>query len=1101
MKILLTLTSALCLSASTWAAGDPLWMRYPAISPDGKTVAFTYKGDIYTVPAEGGRAMQLTTHPAYDTRPVWTPDGRQIVFASNRDGDFSVYAVSRDGGVPRRLTTHSAAEYPEAVTPDGHVLYSASIQPDRMDSQFPSGQFPQIYSVSLDGGRPELYSSLAMQNLSLSPKGDRLLYHDMKGYEDPWRKHHQSSITRDIWLCDLSAADRTYQKLTTFKGEDRNPVWTPDGTGFYYLSEEDGSFNVYRRSLDGSAKQQLTHHKEHPVRFLSAATDGTLCYAFNGELYLMKEGAKERKLAVQIVSDKVESDLIQQIRSYGATDIAVSPNDGKEVAFIVRGDVYVASVEYGTTKQITSTPQQERNIDFSPDGRTLVYSAERGETWGIYQTRLVREEDKYFTYAQELKEEPLVVGNVTSFQPKFSPDGKELAFLENRTTLRVLNLKSKKVRTVLDGKYNYSYSDGDQNFQWSPDSRWFLATYIDVGGWQNPDIVLVKADGSGEMTNLTESGYSDGNPKWVLDGKAMLWESDRAGYRSHGSWGAQSDVYIMFFDAEAYDKFRFSKEEEALFNEMKDNKKEEEKKDEDKDKQKDKKKKKKDDAKENEKKDDKADDKKDGKDKEVEPLEFDLANRKDRVMRLTVNSSFLGDAVLTPKGDKLYYCASFEGGPDLWVHDLKEHSTKLLIKGVGGGRMHTDKEGKNIFLVSGGQLKKIDVGSSSTKNISYRAEFAYRPAEERAYIFRHAWRQVQDKFYDPNIHGIDWAGYRKAYERFLPHINNNFDFAEMLSEMLGELNGSHTGARYYAPTSSQATACLGAFYDPAYKGDGLKITEIIAKGPLTRADSKVTVGCVIEQIDGQPIKAGEDYYPLFSGKAGKKVRLTVYDPAKKERFEETVKPITYGAQSGLLYKRWVDQKRALVDKLSNGRVGYIHVASMNSESFRETYSELLGRCRNKEAVIVDTRHNGGGWLHEDLAILLSGKQFAKFTPRGQFIGNDPFNRWTKPSCVLMCEDNYSNAHGFPWTYKTLGIGKLIGAPVPGTMTAVWWESQIDPSIVFGIPQVGMQDMQGRYLENLQLEPDIEVYNTPESQLKGKDQQLEAAVKEMLKEIQ
>ena len=415
--------------------------------------------------------------------------------------------------------------------------------------------------------------------------------------------------------------------------------------------------------------------------------------------------------------------------------------------------------------------------------------------------------------------------------------------------------------------------------------------------------------------------------------------------------------------------------------------------------------------------------------------------------------------------------------------------------------MFPDKKGENIFLVSGGQLKKIEIKDSKTKPIAFKAEFSYRPAKEREYIFHHTWRQVLDKFYDPKIHGINWAGYGKAYEKFLPHISNNYDFAEMLSEMLGELNGSHTGARYRSASSAPATASLGAFYDNNYTGDGLKIEEIIAKGPLTKADTKIKPGCIIEKIDGTNIKSGEDYYPLLSGKAGKQVLLSVYDPATKERFEEQVKPITYGTQSDLLYKRWVEQKRQMVDKLSNGKIGYVHVKGMNSESFRDTYSELLGRCREKEAVIVDTRHNGGGWLHEDLAILLSGELYAKFTPRGQFIGNDQFNRWLKPSCVLMCEDNYSNAHGFPWTYKTLKIGKLIGAPVPGTMTAVWWETQIDPSIVFGIPQVGMQDMQGRYLENQQLEPDIEVYNSPESQLRGEDHQLEEAVKEMLKEVQ
>lgn len=225
--------------------------------------------------------------------------------------------------------------------------------------------------------------------------------------------------------------------------------------------------------------------------------------------------------------------------------------------------------------------------------------------------------------------------------------------------------------------------------------------------------------------------------------------------------------------------------------------------------------------------------------------------------------------------------------------------------------------------------------------------------------------------------------------------------------------------------------------------------------------------------------------------------LSVYNPATGKRFEEQVKPISYGEQSNLLYKRWVENCRQTVDRLSNGRIGYVHVKGMNSDSFREVYSELLGRCRNKEAVVIDTRHNGGGWLHDDLVTLLAGKEYQRFEPRGQYIGSDPYNKWLKPSIVLMCENNYSNAHGFPWLYKELGIGKLVGTPVPGTMTAVWWETQIDPSLVFGIPQVGVKDMRGNYLENQELFPDIEIYNSPENQLKGEDKQLEEAVNQLL----
>ena len=234
------------------------------------------------------------------------------------------------------------------------------------------------------------------------------------------------------------------------------------------------------------------------------------------------------------------------------------------MAFILRGDVYVTSVEYKTTKQITDTPEQERNIDFSPDGRSIVYASERNGLWQIYRASLVNKEDKLFTYANELKEERLTDSNATSFQPRYSPDGKEVAFLENRTTLRVLNLKTKAVRTVMDGKFEYSYSDGDQWFEWSPDSRWLLSGYIGHGGWNNNDVALVNASGNGEIHNLTQSGYTDGGAKWVLGGKAMIWKSDRSGYRSLGSWGSEDDVYIMFLDLDAYERFRMSKEELAL---------------------------------------------------------------------------------------------------------------------------------------------------------------------------------------------------------------------------------------------------------------------------------------------------------------------------------------------------------------------------------------------------------------------------------------------------------------------------------------------------------------------------------------------------------
>ena len=1067
--ILATLLGAYGLAAQ--AQDNPLWMRHPAISPDGKTIAFSYQGDIFTVPSSGGTAKQITSNAAFDSYPVWSPDGNHIAFASNREGSIDVWVMDANGGIPKRVTTNSGNEYPLRWKDNYTIMFKASIMPTAKSIIF-AGSYPQVYTVGMDGGRPKLFSDITMDALDINASGD-VLYIDRKGYEDEWRKHHRSPITRDVWL----KSGDSFRKLTTFDGEDRDPVWASDGKSFYYLSEQSGTLNVYHRTLDGK-ETQITNHEKNPVRFLSAASDGTLCYGYDGEIYTVRNGGQPQKTAIRIAADTEGKELIRQIRNSGAYNIKLSPN-GKEIGFVMHGDVYVTSIEYRTTKQITNTPEQERYIDFSPDGRTIIYDSERNGVWQIYATTIKNKDDKQFAYATELVEERLTQSDQTSFQPKFSPDGKQIAFWENRGSLRVMDAKGKNVKTAMDGKFVYSYSDGDIDFTWSPDSKWLLSSYIGVGGWNNSDIALVNASGNGEIHDLTESGYNESNAKWVLDGKAMLFCSDRAGYRSHGSWGAEYDAYLMFFDLEAYERFRMSKEERAL---AKENMTEKEKKKEEKKEEKEKKEMEKPEA------------------KEIEPLKFDLENCRDRIERLTVTPSFLGDILLDKDGENIYYNVAFEKGMDLWHRDLMTGNTELLIKNVGNGEMMFDKSYKEIYLAADGGIKKVTPQSKAVKNIEFEAQFNYQPYKERAYMFDHVWRQVKDKFYDKNIHGVDWEGYRKTYERFLPYINNNHDFQEMLSEMLGELNASHTGARYTGTRASLQTASLGLFFDEDYTGDGLKIAEVIKGSEIACKQTDVKSGCIIEKIDGTEIKAGMDYFPLLDGKIGKPVRLTIR-PKSGRSFDVTTKGMSMNAVDDLLYKRWVDRNRQLVDSLSGGRLAYVHVRAMNSESFRTVYRELLSdKNRNREAVIVDDRHNGGGWLHDDLCTLLNGKEYQHFMPRGNYIGRDPFNKWTKPSCVLICEDDYSNGHGFPMVYKTLGIGKLIGTPVAGTMTAVWWETMIDNTMIFGIPQVGCMTLDGKYAENTQLNPDITVYNTPEDFLNGNDRQLKAAIEEMMKQI-
>lgn len=1085
MKLLSVITSLIvgCCLVPVLAQENPLWMRYPAISPDGQQIVFSYKGDLYKVATQGGQAQLLTLHSAHDYRPVWSTDGKHIAFASNRYGNFDVYLMSAQGGAPTRLTYHSSDDFPMDFTRDNRSVIFSSLRTDAATNRlFPSGRLPETYQISREGGRPQQYLSLPMDAAKFNKDGSLLAYHDKKGYEDEFRKHHQSSIARDLWVYDVNK--KNYTQVTTFGGEDRNPIFTPDGKGLYFLSEESGTYNVHKVAYDKEtvgASKQLTRLKNHPVRYLSSASNGLLCFSYDGEIYTYKEGQQPKKVAISIlVDDRYNEEKIVPIRS--AQEMDLSPN-GKELLFVNRGEVFVASVESGLTKRITNTPEMERTASFSPDGRSILYASERNGSWNLYQSKLARKEEKYFFNATIIEEEAILISTQETFQPAYSPTGKEVAFLSERTELQVINLASKKVRTILSGQRNYSYSDGDQHYEWSPDGKWFLVSYLKNGQWI-AEVGLIKADGSEEPINLTRSGYSDGRPRWMMNGEMIIWFSGRDGMKNQGSWGGQGDVYGMYLTQDAWDKMRLTKEEFQLLKEAeKDNKT---------------------------KKDKPAKAPKDSsatatdstKKDSIKILEFDLEEVVDRKRRLTLHSSALTDAVVSKDGEKLYYLASFEKGFDLWETNLRTRETKILKKlGAKGGGLVLSKDGKHLFLANGGKIMSVDLKTGKSKPIALKGEMILKEAEERAYLFEHAWRQVVKKFYREDLHDVRWDFYKKEYQKFLPHINNGYDFSEMLSELLGELNASHTGCRYYGGrmANGDQTASLGMFYDNAYKGVGLKIEEVMPKHPMLTKNSRIKAGLIIEKIDGQEITLMTNYNQLLNRKAGHYTLLSLYDPSNKERWEETVKPISRGQEMNLRYEHWVDNCRALTEKLSNGKIGYVHVRGMNNESYKTVYEEVLGLNGEKEAIIVDTRFNGGGWLHDDLATFLNGKVYLQVKPRGQNLAKEPMFKWYKPSAVVMGEGNYSDAHLFPYVYKTLGVGKLIGMPVPGTGTAVWWE-RLPGGYVFGIPQVGMVTNEGQYLENTQLEPDIQVANDPKSVNNGRDLQIEAAVKELQRQV-
>ncbi len=823
---------------------------------------------------------------------------------------------------------------------------------------------------------------------------------------------------------------------------------------------------------------QVSNFSMHPVRYLSISNNGILCYSFNGQIFTQKANENPEQVIVNVSGDQ---SILQNELLFVNKDVSEmkTSSNGKEIAFIFRGDVFVTSVDGKLTRRITNTPEQERSLDISPDGRTIVYAGERNNSWNLYTQTISNKDEKYFINALELKEVVLLENDSETFQPKFSPTGDEIAFLEERIKLKKINLKTKLVTTIHNGKKHFSYADGDQEFEWSPDGKWLAITFYPNQYWVG-EIGIVSSDGQQKTVNVSKSGFSDSSPKWSKDGSILYWYSDRNGMHSVAKTGAaEYDVYGVFLTQKAFDKFKLSKDEFSL---LSDETSEEKSEDETK-------KKSTDEAKKNI-----------DKIEELKPITIDFDKLQKRKLKLSLFSTRLSDALITPDTKSLLFLGSSDSKVDLWKLNLRTKEIKSLGKFKKGGSLNFDKKAENVFVLSDGKISKIDLDSGKKKEVAIKSEMPFDLNAERLYLIDHVSRQVKKKFLDPDLHGAPWDALSENYKKFVPNINNDHDFKDILGELLGELNASHTGARY-RPKNSKGdnTAVLGVFFDHSYKGNGLKIKELMEGSPLVQGEKKVKSGVIIEAIDGASIIANMNFYSLLNRKAGVPVVISYYNHSSNLRWKERVKPISISQENELRYQRWIQKNREIVHKLSNDQIGYMHVRNMSDASFREFLEDVMGDEVNKKALVVDTRFNGGGDLVDDLTTFLSGKKYMEFKNGGKIVGTESQRRWTKPSIMLIGESNYSDAHCTPVGYKDLKIGKLVGMPVPGTCSFVWWE-RIQNGIVFGIPNMQVTDIVGDVLENKELQPDILVKNSFDTITNGEDQQIEAAVNELLKDI-
>ncbi|WP_405605122.1 S41 family peptidase [Polaribacter sp. Asnod1-A03] len=1073
------------ISLSLIGQNAPKWMRHSAISPDGTQIAFTYKGDLYKVNSNGGNAEQLTYHSAHDYKAVWSKDGSKIAFASNRYGNFDIFVMNANGGSATRLTFHSNDEFPYTFSNnDTDVVFGALRQDAANHRQYPHRSQSELYSVPVKTGKVNQVLTIPAEYVQYSKNGEIMVYQDKKGGENEWRKHHTSSIARDIWLYNTKT--QKHKMITTNIAEDRQPLFSDDEKSLLFLSERSGTFNIHKLQLDNPSKsEQLTSFKLHPIRFLSMG-NGIISFGYDGDLYTMKEGESPKKVNVNIITqDKENTDKFISING-GINEMAVSPN-GKEIAFVARGEVFVTSIDKLFTKRLTNTPENERFVSWGPEGKSVIYSSERNGKWNVYKTEKTRKEEPFFYAATLLKETYLIENTSDNYLAQYSPDGKKIAFIEDRRTLKIIDITSKKEVTLLTSKDLFHMRDGDQYFTWSPDSKWIL---VDWGKTlSNSEVLLMAADGS-KRINLNESGYADYSPKWVNKGKQMLWFSNQNGLKSYATSGrSQSDVYSMYFTQDAWDEANLSDEDYKLVEAIK----EEEKKLKEKNEAK----------KEDKKKSKSSKDKKDTKDKkEIKALTFDWDKMKERTKRLTIHSSSLGDAVLSKKGDKLYYLSSFEGRSNLWTTNLRTRETKMLMKlNTRSGSLEWDQEMKNLYLLSSGKITQLNPETTKQKAVQIKGEIQLDEYAEREALFNHVWIRTNAIFYHPDFHGIDWDLMKTEYQKFLPYIGNAFEFSEMLSEMLGELNVSHSGASYRGSAISNAdeTASLGIFMDYNHTEDGILIEEIISDGPLDKAKFDVKPGMIIEKIDGVTIDKNQDVAKYLNRKSGKFMLLDILDPKTKKNQTITVKPISLGSENRLLYDRWVKINEKEVEKESNGTLGYVHIPGMSDGPYRSIYQDMMGKYSDKKGVIVDTRFNGGGDLVADLAMFFTGEPFITYATEAKVVGGEPTSRWTKPTLSIFNESMYSDGHCYASGYTDLKIGKTVGMPVPGTCSYAGWEG-LSNGARWGVVPISAKNKAGEWMENNQTEPTIRVKNMPGLIDNGKDQQLIRSIQELLKDV-
>lgn len=1057
--------------------------RDPSLSPDGQSVAFAWRGDLWIAPLATGEARRVTTHPADDASPFWHPDGQSLVFVSGRGGDDQIWSMRIDGGTPRQLTHDSHRKNLLGYTHDGSELLVLQ----STDRGFHRTESGRLFAVDPDGARPKrMVLDVGTMDAALSPDGSQLLF--VRGRPMWSRKGYRGSQASQLWHADLAAEPIAVTRLGRDREQFQNvaeqfPIWAPDGESYYYVSDPRGTFDLFRRRLGSDQAERLTDcasldRSDDGIAFPSLSRDGSRLLARRRFDLVTVDTATGDLQPIELTASGDDHAVRYERRTITGTGDVAFTDDGRQMAFVAGEDVWVMDRILKEPRRVTDTPNAEHSVCFSSDGSRLFFVSDVAGETDIWEATCEREDGIWwlaeaFDLRQVTDDREIEEG----LQP--SPTGGHIAF-RKENDIFVMDDDGSDHRLVVD-----AWSRPD--FTWSPDGRWLA--YATQDSDYNSDVFVVPLDGTREPFNISRHPDYDGSPAWSGDGKRLAFVSRRD--------GEESDVYYVNLTSETEERTSRDRKLEEAMAAMKKGRKPSDKtgKGPDRD-QADK-----DGKPEKPAAGDSGDKSSDGK----VAVEIDFEGIEDRRHRISIRDSRESSLIWSPDGKKLLFSASIDGDRGVYMVEFPNPSRPKKVASSPLADARWLREGDQVVGRSGSTPAAMK-GGTKLEQFAFSARTTRDWAAVRQISFDEGWRAMRDRFYDPAMNNRDWEAIRRKYRPVAAQCLGAGEFNDLMNMMLGELNASHMGhgrgsdalpAIERNNSWSPRTHHLGLRFALERPENGLLVTSVIPESPCDLARSRVHAGETLLAVDGVAITAAVDIDDLLTMPETRDVELRVRDAAGAERVL-TVRPVT--SVAGLLYDEWVEANRRRVDELSGGKLGYLHIRGMNMSSFRQMEEDLYHAGFGKDGLVIDVRFNGGGSTTDHVLTALTQPVHAITKSRGSGEGYPQdrkiYASWSKP-IVLMCnEHSFSNAEILAHAVKQLGRGRVVGMRTAGGVISTGSVRLLDESSV-------RMPMRGWYLvttgEDMELNgcmPDLAMWNDP----MGEDAQLQTAVQALTEDV-